>query len=469
MPSAEPVPDLVPIALGLRSPDHVERAERVRRRLLTIVDLIVMGAALLGVLTGFALNRDALVVLAILPVVALLFKIAGLYNIDELRLDHTTLDEAPVLLEVTGLLVLATMLLVPLIGGEDVGRVRLPLLWATAVVGVFAGRVVVRMVTRRILPGERCLIIGEPHEAERVRDRIAASRAKTAIVDEMTGADIERMGGSAAIANLAEELEIDRIIIIAADTADSDDLNGLIRMAKAVGVRTSVLPRFLEVAGPGVTYDQVEGMPMLGVPHFGLCRTSRALKRAFDILATAVGLALLMPVLIIIAVAIRLDSRGPIFFRQPRIGRRGKPFSIVKFRSMGADAEKRKEELRSLSIAGEGLFKIDDDPRVTRVGRFLRSTSLDELPQLFNVMRGEMSLVGPRPLVPDEDAQVVGLHRSRLRLKPGMTGPWQTLGSRVPLPEMVEIDYLYASYWSLWVDCKILLRTVQHVVRRGNV
>jgi lipopolysaccharide/colanic/teichoic acid biosynthesis glycosyltransferase len=118
---------------------------------------------------------------------------------------------------------------------------------------------------------------------------------------------------------------------------------------------------------------------------------------------------------------------------------------------------------------GVGLFKMKDDPRVTKPGRLLRRLSLDELPQLFNVIRGEMSLVGPRPLVTDEDAQVLGLDRSRLRLKPGMTGPWQLLGSRVPLQEMVEIDYLYASHWSLWLDCKILLRTVQYVVRQGNL
>jgi lipopolysaccharide/colanic/teichoic acid biosynthesis glycosyltransferase len=168
-------------------------------------------------------------------------------------------------------------------------------------------------------------------------------------------------------------------------------------------------------------------------------------------------------------VAIRLDSKGPIFFRQIRVGWKGRPFFIVKFRSMVTDAEARKDEVRALNVAGPGLFKVDNDPRVTRVGRFLRRTSLDELPQVFNVLSGEMSLVGPRPLVTDEDAQVLGLDRCRLDLKPGMTGPWQLLGSRVPLQEMVEIDYLYASNWSLWQDLKILFRTVQHVVRRGNV
>jgi lipopolysaccharide/colanic/teichoic acid biosynthesis glycosyltransferase len=168
-------------------------------------------------------------------------------------------------------------------------------------------------------------------------------------------------------------------------------------------------------------------------------------------------------------VGILLESGGSIFYRQVRVGRDGKHFRIFKFRSMVVGADTQKDKLRSLNEAGAGLFKITDDPRVTRVGRFLRRSSLDELPQLINVLRGEMSLVGPRPLVIDEDAQVLGLDRSRLHLTPGMTGPWQVLGVRVPMQEMVGIDYLYVANWSLWHDLKILLRTIRHVAHRGNV
>ena len=151
------------------------------------------------------------------------------------------------------------------------------------------------------------------------------------------------------------------------------------------------------------------------------------------------------------------------------MGRDGRQFRIYKFRSMVVEADAQKDQLRGLNEVGDGMFKIAADPRVTRVGAFLRRTSLDELPQLFNVLRGEMSLVGPRPLVTDEDAQVLGLDRSRLHLTPGMTGPWQVLGARVPMQEMVGIDYLYVASWSLWLDMKLLLRTVRHVLRRGNV
>ena len=136
---------------------------------------------------------------------------------------------------------------------------------------------------------------------------------------------------------------------------------------------------------------------------------------------------------------------------------------------MEVGAEGRKDDLRGLNEVGDGMFKVTNDPRVTRVGNFLRRTSLDELPQILNVLRGEMSLVGPRPLVTDEDAQVLGLDRSRLHLTPGMTGPWQILGARVPMQEMVGLDYLYVANWSLWQDVKLLVRTVRHVTRSGNV
>jgi len=175
------------------------------------------------------------------------------------------------------------------------------------------------------------------------------------------------------------------------------------------------------------------------------------------------------PLFLVIALAIKLEDRGPVFFRQKRVGRHGKHFDLLKFRTMVPNAEALKDSLRDRNEAQAGLFKIADDPRVTRVGKLLRKSALDELPQLLNIIRGEMSLVGPRPLVIDEDRHVEGWYRRRLELMPGMTGPWQILGpARVPLNEMGAMDYLYVANWSLWGDVKILLRTVPHVLgRRG--
>jgi lipopolysaccharide/colanic/teichoic acid biosynthesis glycosyltransferase len=199
-------------------------------------------------------------------------------------------------------------------------------------------------------------------------------------------------------------------------------------------------------------------------------RAHAAAKRALDLLGASLGLLAILPLMIVIALVIKLEGGGPVLFAQRRVGRHGTRFRMLKFRTMVPEAEALKESLRRLNEAGAGLFKIAEDPRVTRVGRFLRRSGLDELPQLLNVLKGEMSLVGPRPLVVEEDARVEGPHRRRLELTPGMTGPWQILGGgeRVPLAEMAAIDCRYVAEWSLWTDVKILLRTVPHVFgRRG--
>jgi lipopolysaccharide/colanic/teichoic acid biosynthesis glycosyltransferase len=172
--------------------------------------------------------------------------------------------------------------------------------------------------------------------------------------------------------------------------------------------------------------------------------------------------------MLLFAIAIKLDSAGPVFYRQRRIGRHGQSFVMLKFRTMVDGADRQKAALREANESN-GLFKLKDDPRVTRVGALLRKTSLDELPQLINVLRGDMSLVGPRPLVPDEDENIGGWYRRRSQITPGMTGVWQLHGPvRIPLAEMVKLDYLYVANWSIWSDVKILLQTVPHVLgRRG--
>jgi lipopolysaccharide/colanic/teichoic acid biosynthesis glycosyltransferase len=196
----------------------------------------------------------------------------------------------------------------------------------------------------------------------------------------------------------------------------------------------------------------------------GLSRSSRLLKRAFDLLAATVMLILGAPLLVLAALAIRLEGPGPVFFRQTRVGRYDRPFRILKFRTMVVGADELKESLREFNEA-TGLFKIAADPRVTRVGGLVRRTCIDELPQLLNVLRGEMSLVGPRPLIPEEDCQIRGWHRGRLQTAPGMTGHWQVLGAaRVPLQEMVAIDCRYIANWTILSDIKTLVRTVPCVL-----
>ena len=200
-----------------------------------------------------------------------------------------------------------------------------------------------------------------------------------------------------------------------------------------------------------------------------LSNSSRILKRSFDVVGATAGLVLLSPLLLVTALAIKLDSRGPVFFRQVRMGEDEKTFRIYKFRTMVVDADTRKDEVAHLNMHRNGdprMFKVPLDPRVTRVGAFLRRSRIDELPQLINVLNGEMSLVGPRPLILDEDRFVERWARRRLSLRPGITGLWQVLGaSDIPFEEMTKLDYLYVTNWSLREDVRLIMRTIPSLAR----
>jgi exopolysaccharide biosynthesis polyprenyl glycosylphosphotransferase len=465
---AVPVRALRPIEGADKLPTLFER-ESLQRRLLAAADMLGAALALVFALLLAGDAQPALPALAGIPLVVVLFKVAGLYDRDQLRIVHSTLDELPLIAQLAGLYALSVTILQPILLEGRISGLEIAVLWAAAFAAIAGGRMLARTIAARRLPVERCLVIGEPRRAERIREKLLSSRAHAAVIATLPFEHDEGLPSSPeSVHRIVRDLHVDRIVIAPA-TTDGRGVVELIRIAKAAGVRVSVLPRMLEAVGSTIELEDVDGLAVLGVRPFGLSRSSRFLKRAFDVAATSIGLLAVGPLIALIALAIRLDSKGPIFFRQIRVGRDGRHFRIYKFRSMVVNAEEQKERLRALSEVGDEMFKIADDPRVTRVGSFLRRTSLDELPQLFNVLRGEMSLVGPRPLVTDEDALVLGLDRSRLHLTPGMTGPWQVLGARVPMQEMVGIDYLYVASWSLWADLKLLLRTVRHVARRGNV
>jgi len=226
------------------------------------------------------------------------------------------------------------------------------------------------------------------------------------------------------------------------------------------GAATAAVPpvEALEIAGLTATYERQHGL------------VARAAKLAFDVVGALLVIAVLAPVWLVIALLIKADSPGPILFRQRRIGRDGQPFSMLKFRTMVDGADAHKPALLHLNEAAEGLFKIDGDPRVTRIGSWLRATCLDELPQLLQVITGKMSLVGPRPLVPEEDARIVGSQRRRLQMRPGMTGVWQVRGaSTIPISSMVELDSDYVESWSLWRDIKLIAVTASLVLLRKGL
>jgi exopolysaccharide biosynthesis polyprenyl glycosylphosphotransferase len=350
--------------------------------------------------------------------------------------------------------------------------VTVTVLGVTFVATAILGRRGARRLTNRGLPRERCLFIGD--ELSYLRLRTIFDRHELA-ADLVTRVPIKEtlIGESpdsepAALLELIAAAHAHRLIIGPHGFTNAMTFE-LLEAARGIGTRVSLLPDMLEVVGSSVDFDDLYGVTLLGVRHTHLSRSSRRLKRTFDLIGATLLLIASAPLLAIIAIAIKLDSPGPVLFRQARIGRKGAPFHIFKFRTMIDQADKLKDQLRDLNEA-DGLFKINHDPRITRVGRTLRRTSLDELPQILNVLLSQMSLVGPRPLVADEDGRIRGVRRGRLRLTPGMTGQWQIAGSsRVPLEDMVKLDHLYVSNWTLWADIKILLRTIPYILeRRGQ-
>jgi lipopolysaccharide/colanic/teichoic acid biosynthesis glycosyltransferase len=253
------------------------------------------------------------------------------------------------------------------------------------------------------------------------------------------------------------------------DSDASLDYRSPLTEREPTGAEVSSLRADASAGTLALPYPEV--LPLPAEPHEHVHgAAARATKRAFDLIGAILLLVLLAPVWLVIALAIKFDTPGPVLFRQRRIGQEGRAFSMFKFRTMVDGAEEQKLELLHLNQAAEGLFKINGDPRITRVGAWLRSTSLDELPQLLNVVTGRMSLVGPRPLVPEEDAAIVGDDRRRLAMRPGMTGAWQVGGaSSVPIRKMVVLDREYLEEWSLWLDVKILLKTARLVALRQGV
>jgi exopolysaccharide biosynthesis polyprenyl glycosylphosphotransferase len=457
--------------------ENLSREALFRRSLLAADVVAIVGAFVL--LTQLSSRSLQLTWVSVGGLLTLLVgaKIFGLYDRDEALLHKTTLDEAPKLFHVATLGALLAWLAGGfVVAGGTLNRHQALLLWLVLLFLLIVVRSATRALVLRVVPTERCLFIGDQASAETIRSKLSGhSGVKAEMVAHLDLDDVDAWSAEAfsaqrlsEIRNLARTLDVHRAIV-APGSVDGGEMLDLVRTLKAVGVRVSVLPRLLEVVGSSVEFDDLHGVMIMGVRRFELTRSSVTIKRAFDLLGASLGLLAVAPLMIVIAVAIKLDDNGPLFFRQPRVGRHGRHFNMLKFRTMVPGADALKDSLRDRNEAQEGLFKIADDPRVTRVGKLLRASALDEIPQLLNIIRGEMSLVGPRPLVIDEDRRVEGWHRRRLELMPGMTGPWQILGpARVPLREMGAIDYLYVANWSLWGDIKILLRTVPHVLgRRG--
>jgi exopolysaccharide biosynthesis polyprenyl glycosylphosphotransferase len=409
----------------------------------------------------------------LIPVVVAASKLTGLYDHDDVVIERSSLDEAPAIFQLATLCSLVVWLAETALFQGPLNRTPVFALWLSLFLLLALFRMMARIVIRSVAPEQRCLLIGDEASHERLRAKLSnRNRLGTMLTGWVDigstagGPHSDALGAIDDLPSLVRSHNVHRVIV--AGWHGTDEVLDLIRLVQSLDVRVSLMPRMLEVVGTSMEFENVGGMPLVGVRAFHITRSSELVKRAMDIVCACLGLVLLVPLFAVIALAIKLDSSGPVFFLQTRIGRHGARFRMVKFRSMVEDALVRQAELEHLNEV-DGLFKIELDPRITRVGRWLRKTCLDELPQLVNVLRGEMSLVGPRPLVLSDDQRVEGWHRQRLHLKPGMTGPWQIMGpARLPLREMVAIDYLYVANWSLWTDVKILARTASFVLRASG-
>ncbi|WP_312168300.1 sugar transferase [Microbacterium sp.] len=323
----------------------------------------------------------------------------------------------------------------------------------------------------------RAVVIGEPskvaHVAREIRRAKSSGYEIVGVITEGTSAaDIsgfEVLGSIANVEGVLDDLRFDALIIVGSDDLDPLTLRRLGYAVSDRDIQLIMAPVMTDIAGPRLHTTPVAGLPLVHVDYPRMEGSERFLKRSFDIVGSFVLLVLLSPVFLATAIAVRVDGPGGVFYRQDRIGRGGHTFGMLKFRSMVADADDQLATL--LDMQGDGgtpLFKINDDPRITGVGRFLRRHSIDELPQLINVFRGDMSLVGPRPQRATEVALYDDFEHRRLLVKPGMSGLWQVSGrSTLSWEETIRLDLYYVENWSLTQDFVILFRTIRAVVAPG--
>ena len=326
-----------------------------------------------------------------------------------------------------------------------------------------------RLVVRMFEPDvSRILVIGTGPITDRLTSRLQGCPDTLVVgnIDENVAPSTPVLGGLAELAAVCAKHDIDRVIIAFPNASRANVLRALRQLEGDVLV--SEIPRYFELHNWRSEAEELHGLTLMHLPTASLGLSARLVKRFMDTMLAISALVFAAPVMFAIAAAIKLDTPGPVFFRQERIGRAGKPFQIFKFRSMTADASQRRNSVASLNeLDGPVFIKMESDPRVTRVGRFIRKTSLDELPQLFNVVRGEMSLVGPRPMPTEEADRLDSDARAHLSVKPGITGLWQVCGrSDLSYADREHLDSIYVQSWSLMWDIRIMAKTPRVVFAR---
>jgi exopolysaccharide biosynthesis polyprenyl glycosylphosphotransferase len=423
-------------------------------------------------------TTDPLWVLPTLPGWIVLAKMEGLYDADHPRIWHLTTDEAPAIFHWITLSVAASLFFIRALPDETITVNSAVAFYLVALAAAFLFRSAARAIWRRRVPPERALVLGRGKLADAVSRKLALEPGHHLSVLEYAGLEHESNGNGTSPSELKfeelskedlefllEETGVERVVL-AMPELDEATLARIVSSCRSTGVKLSVMPPMRAMLGTAVQLNHIAEVPVIEYGTWEASFSTIAMKRTVDIVLSVIGIVVLAPLMIAIAIAVRLSSRGPALFRQVRAGRAGKPFKILKFRTMCHDAEERIGEVISPDELDEPMFKLREDPRVTKVGRYLRRTSLDELPQLFNVLRGDMSLVGPRP----EELWLVERYgetqRFRLEMRPGLTGPMQVHGrGELNFQERLAVEREYVENYSIRKDLKILLRTVSTVWR----
>ena len=462
--------------LGLTGPSGARRRGALLRRMLASGDWVTL-VATLCIVTAASPETDVGTLFwatMFSPVWILVLKLHGLYDNDHRRIRHSTLDEISSLISAAAL---GTLALDGLLALSPVGPLAAPSAIAVgfgALFGSFVSRVVLRFFWHRLAGAATGVVIG-PAAAVAVVARRVATHPETRLhlvgylaprgedTGEVSG--LPRLGSVNDLSRIASDAAVERVIVTEQEMSEPA-AERLIEQCKAAGLALTFLPQHFGLLGPGIELNRLAELPVLDFRFSDPPRSTVALKRGMDLAIASLMLILLSPVLLVSSLLILLDSGRPVLFRQRRAGKDGKPFTMLKFRTMVQGAEEQLGELVDLEKLDEPAFKIADDPRVTRAGRMLRRFSLDELPQFVNVVRGDMSLVGPRP----EEEAVVALYderqRIRLAVKPGMTGPMQVYGrADLTFEERLAMERDYLDNISVAGDLAILLRTPAAIMR----
>jgi exopolysaccharide biosynthesis polyprenyl glycosylphosphotransferase len=470
-------------ALPIRGGRAARARGAILRRLLALSDWVslVVGTSVSYLLvTGPPMKPSSIAWSAAFgPAWVLVMKLHGLYDQDHRRIRHSTLDELPALFSAVVIGTVVIGILTRITPAPYISGTALSILAVTAFFVGASMRGLIRQIWHSRRPPEKSALVGSGAAMRRLSRRIETHpEVHLSLVGyfgeepdshSIPGANggngnMTFLGPRSEVISVAEQRGLEHILV-ADDSISTADLRRLIGDCKHFGLSLTLVAPNAELLGPGIQLNRLGELPLLDFAFSDPPRSTMALKRGIDIVVSAGLLVLLAPFLLIIAIAIKLDSRGPVLFKQVRVGKDGRRFVVLKFRTMVANADERLGEVVDTKSLDEPSFKVPNDPRHTWIGRRLRRFSLDETPQLLNVLRGEMSLVGPRP----EEEAVVALYdeRQRLRLgvKPGLTGPMQVYGrGDLTFEERLALERAYIDNLSIAQDVAILLRTPRAVI-----